>query len=144
MTRIGRCKIGDPVPCWQCVLRRDNLAPLKIFQTKRPSTLTLPDPQAFLKWHSGVGYIWVKRYTAHVQLASVRWVAGATAYRPSLCFSRNTRPFGNLRELRHRGRRSLNVKLPVSKLPLPSAWYIPKSPLTEPRAISVLKDPRTA
>jgi hypothetical protein len=97
-----------------------------------------------LKWHSGVGYIWVKRYTAHVQLASVRWVAGATAYRPSLCFSRNTRPFGNLRELRHRGRRSLNVKLPVSKLPLPSAWYIPKSPLTEPRAISVLKDPRTA
>src|SRR5919109_705326 len=72
MTRIGRCRIEGRSLAWQCVLRRDNLAPLRIFQIKRPFTLTLPDPQAFLEWHSGVAYIRVKRYAAHVQLASVR------------------------------------------------------------------------
>jgi hypothetical protein len=64
MTRIGRCQIKGRSLAGNAFLRRENLAPLKIFQTKRPSTLTLPDPQAFLKWHSGVGYMPVKQYTA--------------------------------------------------------------------------------
>ena len=34
MTRIGRCQIKTAQSSWQCILRRDNLAPLNIPRTK--------------------------------------------------------------------------------------------------------------
>jgi hypothetical protein len=72
MTRIGRCRIGGPGPLLAMRPPARQSRPAQNFPNPRPFTLTLLDPQAFLKWHSGIAYIRVNRYAAPVQLASVR------------------------------------------------------------------------
>jgi hypothetical protein len=58
MTRIGRCQIKDSQLTGNASSRRDNLAPLKIFQTKLRRSISVCQRRLAIlsKWEYGCAY----------------------------------------------------------------------------------------